>query len=143
MFLRVRFGDNDFGNPVTYALRRIWQDVDENNGHLLGLDGHPKSLSQIFEGLYKSGTLQLMVELAIDCEYNYGNVEFATRGLYYKEVDWDRHREEIKKVKQLRSITTEYLNVHLSLRNTKAFSKAWQNGEEAILNLETGEVSTY
>ncbi len=81
-------------------------------------------------------TLELMIARAVDAEYHYGEVEFATRGLHWKEVDWKK-----KKVgKAFESITDTYLSTEVSFH--AEMSGEWANGEELWLNLETGDVES-
>ncbi len=144
MFLIVHFGDNDFGQPVICALRRIWHDVAKNNWMITNdriretESRINKSYVDIFNSLHSAGILQPMIELAIDCEFLYGRVEFATRG-HYSPRKFKQGYEPIER--ELISITHVYLNVHLSF--VKKRPTRWANGEKVWLNLITGDVKLY
>ena len=140
-YLRVSFGDNDFGIPVSDALQRVWLWVNENNSHLL----EGRTVADLFELLHKQGALSVLLERAIDAEYHYRDVEFATRSLYTIDfpdslpINWENHVVK----KEFRSITDEYLTIDLSFHDDKKFAQEWANGEEAALDLQTGEVTTH
>ena len=137
-YLRIRFGDNDFGLPVENALKRIWADVHRNNAHLIVVSGREddhelNSITEMFHALHKVGALQPMIARAVDCEDHYKEVEFATRGLHSQKFPWD---DKVVS-KSFESITDKYLSIDLSFHT--GMSKEWANGEEAWLDLETGK----
>lgn len=141
-YLRIEFGDNDFGIPVQAALKRIWADVHENNAHLIDpLWGHKDkdelgSLPEMFQELHKVGALAPMIARAVDCEYHYSEVEYATRGLQSTKFSW---KDKVV-TKTFESITDTYLSTDLSFH--AEMSEDWANGEEAWLDLETGKVES-
>jgi hypothetical protein len=140
-YLRVGFGDNDFGVPVQAALKRIWADVHENNGHLIDpvwgrRDYELGSLPDMFQRLHEVGALEPMIARAIDCENHYSEVEHATRGLHSTKFSW----EDKVVTKTFKSITDTYLSTDLSFH--VGMSEEWANGEEAWLDLETGKVES-
>lgn len=140
-FLRVSFGDNDFGIPVQDALKRIWADVYRNNAHLIdpawrGHDHEFISLSEMFHALDKVGALHPMIARAVDCENHYSEVESATRGLHSQKFPWD---DKVVS-KSFESITDTYLSTDLSFHSE--VSEEGANGEEAWLDLETGKVES-
>lgn len=144
-FLRIDFGDNDFGRPIMDALHRIWKDIHRNNYHITSKMGpddkhfSDRSIADMFIELHKVGALTSMLNLAIDCEYMYGRVEFATRGLYWKTVRW----EDSITNNHLESITDRYLKFDISFHKNNKFADEWNNSESAYLDLETGEVKTF
>ncbi len=99
----------------------------------------PRTIPQMFEGLYQSGALATMLRRTIDCENHYGRVEFATRGLYWEKVDWSEKRVD----NMWESITDRYLQPTISLHATRRFTSKWANGETAYLDLETGKAETF
>ena len=140
-YLRVEFGDNDFGFPVQDALKRIWADVYRNNAHLIdpawrGHDHEFISLSEMFHALHKVDALKPMIARTVDCEYHYSDVESATRGLHSQKFPWD----DKVVTKTFKSITDTYLSIDLSFH--AEISESWANGEEAWLDLETGKVES-
>ena len=141
-YLRVKFGDNDFGIPVQDALKRIWADVHRNNAHLIDPawgrqeDHELSSLPEMFHALHKVGALKPMIARTVDCEYHYSDVESATRGLYSQKFPWD----DKVVTKTFESITDKYLSTDLSFH--AEMSESWANGEEAWLDLETGKVES-
>ena len=139
-YLRVEFGDNDFGWPVRDALKRIWADVYRNNAHLIdpawrGHDHEFISLSEMFYALHKVGALEPMIARAVDCECHYSDVESATRGLHPQRFPWD---DKVVS-KSFESITDKYLSTDLSFHAEMLESEA-DNSEDAWLDLETGKV---
>jgi len=86
-YLRIAFGDNDFGGIVVTAVQRIWGWVHENNAHLIGATC-PRTVPQMFRALHRAGALRSMVERMLDVEYLAADVEHATRGLHWKRVSW-------------------------------------------------------
>ena len=136
-YLRVQFGDNDFGIPVEAALTRIWGYMDENNGSLVD-SLTPRTITKMFRELHEAGALILMVTRAVDCEDHYMEIESATRCLYWEKVNWKGNVADL--LKPFESITTAYLNIELSF-HAEMFGKS-ANGEEAWLDLETGKVAS-
>ena len=136
-YLRVQFGDNDFGIPVDAALTRIWGYMDENNGSLVD-SLTPRTITKMFRELHEAGALILMVTRAVDCEDHYMEIESATRCLYWEKVNWKGNVADL--LKPFESITTAYLNIELSFH--AKMSEKWANGEEAWLDLETGKVES-
>lgn len=133
-YLKIEFGDNDFGFPVQDALKRIWADIHENNAGCL--DPTSRTIPEMFQELHKAGALESMVARAIDCEDHYSAVECSTRCLYWDKIDW----KEKKVSKTFESITDKYLSVDLSFH--AKMCEEWANGEEAWLDLETGAVES-
>lgn len=131
-YLRMQFGDNDFSFPVQAALRRIWGDVFESNGHMI----ETRTIPMMFWELHKAGALESMIARAVDCEYHYSDVEFSTRCLYWEKIDW----KEKKVSKTFKSITDTYLSTELSFH--AEMSQEWANSEEAWLDLEAGTVES-
>ncbi len=134
-YLRVKFGDNDFGIPVQAALKRIWADVHENNADNID-PSTSHTIPEMFRELHKAGALESMVARAIDCENHYSEVECSTRCLYWEKICW----EEKTVAKTFESITDVYLSIDLSFH--EKMSEEWTNGEEAWLDLETGKVKS-
>ncbi len=137
--MMVSFGDNDFGSPVELAVKRLWGWIHESNAHCLNAFGEgdehfsDRTLPDIFIELSKAGVLLPMVERLIDVEYIAGDVEFATRGLYWTDVDWKK-----KVVPETMTGCTAYIHISVSFRKTP--ETRWQNGEKIMLNTETGAV---
>jgi hypothetical protein len=78
-----------------------------------------------------------MVERLYHLAYLEGDVEFATRGLYWTKVRW----KESKIIQPLEK--ENYLSIHIKFRKSGKFKETWQNGEHAYLDLKTGEVNTF
>jgi len=141
IYMKVNFYDNDYGQPVTNAIKRLWTWIHKNNAHCLRSKGKgdthfsDRTLSDIFIELNNVDALVPMIERLIDSEYIAFDVEFSTRGLYWDSVDW-KEKKIPKKMKRC----TDYLNVDVSFQKT--YSKNWQNGEVLILNTETGKVES-
>ena len=90
-YLRVKFGDNDFGWPVRDALRRLWGYINENNHGPIGEPGGSFSgitTPEIFVRLHKARALATMLERLFLLEDLAQEVESLTRGLYWKKVNW-------------------------------------------------------
>lgn len=136
-YLRIDFHDNDFGLCVRLALERLWKDLNENN-HGGDTPFSDRTIPQMFELLHKIGILLPLVMKAIDCENNWSNIEFTTRGLYWEKVKWVKKgvKEELESVKG-------YLNIDISFYKTKRFTKKWNNGESVWLDLENGEAGSF
>jgi len=114
------------------ALQRIWAYMNKNNGHLQDI----RSLSAMFFELHKAGILHGLIQKAFELEYEYGHIEFATRGLYWEKVDW--------KDKKLGHITTTFHdNFKIVFHNDADFTKKNQNGEHVFLNMQTGECGVF
>jgi len=77
-----------------------------------------------------------MLHRLIDAEYIAGDVEFATRGLYWTNVKWGE--KVIKSDKPLESITKTYLNIDISFQETPVGDV---NGEAISINTETGAIT--
>lgn len=138
-YLRVVFGDNDFGDVVQEAVERVSRDVYINNAHCLSdkasdLHFSNRTIADIFSELYKAGVLQGLLERAVDAIHHYSDVEFATRGLYWKKVGW-KGKQVSKKFK---SLTDNCLSLDLSFKSK--MSNKWCNGEEIWLDMHTGAV---
>lgn len=135
-YLSVSFGDNDFGGIVITALKRIWQWVQTNNAHCVG-SAHPRTVPQMFRKLHTAKALITMIERMCDVEHMASDVEFATRGLYWKKVEWSE-KCITSKFAQL-----NYLSFGLKFYRDKTFTKKWKNGEVAWLDFETGDAETF
>ncbi len=134
MFLRITFGDNDFGWPVERALERIWFWMRKSHGR--GVE-----LSSYFEKLHKSGLLLKMIERAIDAENHYNAVEYGTRlGRYEEEIEDTEYPLSLL-VGSFDPLTKRYLYIKIDFLSKE--SNEWANGEEAVLNLQTGQVNIY
>ncbi len=127
-YLIVKFYENDFGNPMVSALKRLWLWMDKNN-RSYGV----RSLSDIFQELHKAGSLEPMLLRLFVLEELCCAVEFATRGLYWEEVDWKKQLPPI--------VPCNYLSCDIEFCETKP--KEWQNGEYGWLDLVTGNAETY
>lgn len=131
-YLIVKFYENDYGNPMVSALKRLWTWMDKRNGRL-GPPVGGRSLSEMFQELHKAGSLEPMLLRLFILEELCLAVEYATRGLYWKEVDW--------KIELPPLIPSNYLSCDIEFCETKP--KECQNGEYGWLNLVTGEAETY
>lgn len=143
-YLHIKFGDNDFGGCVESALKRLWGWVHENNAHCISTEKNDRyfsnlSLAEMFVRLNRAGSLKPLISRMIDLEYMASNVEFETRGLYWKRVEW----KEKGNLSPMESLTSRYLSFDISFHKNKTFTKKWQNGEHAFLNLKTGEAKTF
>ena len=81
-----------------------------------------------------------LIERLYILEYLSGEVEFITRGLYWTSTKWEE--QGIKNSSVVHHENT-YLSFDLSFHKTDKFTKKWQNGEHAWLNLKTGEAKTF
>lgn len=131
-YLIVKFYDNDFGNPMVSALKRLWTWMNESNGHL-GFAVGDRSLPEMFQELHKAGSLEPMLLRLFILEDLCLVVEFATRGLYWEDVDWKLELPPL--------IPSNYLSCDIEFCEVKP--KEWNNGEYGWLNLVTGEAETY
>lgn len=140
MYIRIIFHDNDFGDPVRTGLLKLWEWVDLNNTHLLS--NKEKDLYKIFQQLHERGVLKTLLDRTIFLEYLHSESEFVTRGLYR---DTPTDYSDIKQIDadEIKKPITDYLNMKISFHKTNIFSKKWQNGEHAWLNLENGEVGIF
>ena len=134
-YLIIEYGDNDFGMYVSAALDRLWSNVNYSNGHIQEY----RTLAQMIYGLHCGKVLYGIICLLIDAEYMAGDAEHATRGLYWKKVNW----KESKIHKPERNITNKYLNISIKFTKDNKFMKKDRNGESAYLNLLTGETTTF
>lgn len=138
-YLRVDFGDNDFGAVVQEAIERVSRNVYVNNAHCLSDkadDPHfsNRTIADIFFELHKAKVLVVWLERAVDAIHHYSDIEFATRGLYWKKVDW-KGKQVSKKFK---SLTDNCLSLKLSFKSK--MSNKWCNGEVVWLDMHTGAV---
>lgn len=138
IFIEVAFGDNDFGFPIVAALKRLWGYVHKNNAHLV--ESNSRTVPQMFYELHKHSALETMIKRLFVLETLCGSVEFKTRGLAYKKVDW---KEKIIKGPHGFKGHDNYLGCAVKFHKTKKFTHKWQNGEHAWLDLETGESDTF
>lgn len=154
-YIEVIFHDNDFGQPVKAALVRLWGYISENNGHLV------PSLIPLFVSLHRVGALADLFERLYVLEYLAGDVEFKTRGLYWDHCSkplarYLKTRDKKKayrptsnfreaRIKDPGKVRYEntYLKFKFHFRQSDKFTKKWQNGEHAYLNMETGEVGVF
>ena len=129
MFLRIEFGDNDYSLIMTTALKRLWGYVNKNNGHIT----YVRTLTEMFVQLHESGSLENMIQQLFELEYLCSEVEHATRGLYFDNVDWSK--------KCFSDYKGYYLECNTTLHESNTFTD--ENGECAWLNLKTGECESY
>jgi hypothetical protein len=109
-----------------------------NNAHCLSKDPDNehfsnRTLPDIFHALHKHGALQPMIERMVDAEYHMNTVEYSTRGLYWKTVDWAKK----KVVKDFHSLTDKTLRLDITFHPEQ--STEWENGEVYWIDLVTGE----
>ncbi len=145
-YLEIIYGDNDFGLLVENALRRLYKWVYDSNAHCIAQrkqDKHfsNRSIPQMFRELHRHGILKQMIVQLIDSENIAMDVEFATRGLYWKTMDWSRHK--IKNKMTYKSLCNDCLSLTLRFHIKDTFRQKWQNGEHAYLDLKTGECDTF
>ncbi len=134
-FLDVSFGDNDFGGCMVSALSRLWDYVNENNGHLTVVAG--RSVPAMFCQLHAHGKLEPMIHRLWALEYLCSHVESATRGLYWEQVDWENKNITDD------GVADDYLQCSVKLRFADTFRSKWQNGEHAWLDLRNGDSETF
>lgn len=142
-YLEVDFYDNDFGYPIRDAVKKIWDWIFESNEHMLmgGEDWSDKTLSQVFQALHEAGALQPMIQRTYQIECLHSAVEFATRGLYWKEVKWEKKKIGLLSAKELGNCDS----IDIKFRPDDSFMRKTEctnNGESLVLNLETGEIIT-
>ena len=138
-YLKVEFHDTDFGSVVQEAVERVSSNIHENNAHCLATDPKDKhfssrTIADIFIALHKVGALQTMLERAVDAIDHLSDVEYATRGLYWKSVDW---KGKIVS-KKFTGLTKRYLNLTLAFK--EKLSDEWEYGEVVWLDMDTGAV---
>ena len=121
------------------ALRRLWGWINENNSHCVGFQSD-RTVPQMFTELQKCGALQTLLQRLFVLENLCCDVEFRTRGLYRKSVDWNALK--ITDPTELEP-SYGYLSCDVSLHENREFADEWQNGEQAWLDLVTGETETY
>lgn len=139
-FVRVEFHDNDFGNPVSQALARMWNNIHENNSHLLP----PSKLAITYQDMIESGLFLAALNRAVDAEYHYGPTEGVTRSLYLATSEEYRQIKMKNVTKPFRSITGDYLNITVSIHDNLDFVPVdGDNGESAWLNVTNGTVHIY
>lgn len=85
MYLEVNFYDNDFSNQMTEALKRLWSWIDNNKPAVAY-----KNMQDIFIGLHDAQSLEPLLHRLFILECMAASVEFNTRGLYGKHVDWEK-----------------------------------------------------
>lgn len=136
-YLDVRFYDNDFGGYVVDALQTLWRWIHASNAQC-EISG--RSLEDIFVLLNEHDALLPLLSKLIDAEYYTSDVEFATRGLYWKEVDW---ASKGKVTSAFQPLIGRLLSIKVYIRKSGRFTKRWQNGEAAYLNLQTGKSATF
>ena len=141
-YLRVDFGDNDFGLIVESALTRLWKFVRENNSDLhLKHTGEGKySFPELFKELHKANYLLKLIYKGLDCEYNWYQIEYVTRGLYRDIELYDDQKNALDSGLE---VISNYLNCNISFHPNNKFTKKWNNGESACLNLLTGKCKTF
>lgn len=136
MFLEVKFHDNDFGGSLIDALERLWKMIHVNN------DGFtvPPFISDIFIKLDQAGALKTMIERLWVLEHLANDVEYATRGLYDEQTNWEDSKIEGPFNDTFYS---DYLSCELEFHDTKEFADKWENSEHACLDLSTGKAMTF
>lgn len=151
-YLEVIFYDNDFGFPVEAAVKKVWDWIYGSNAHCLTIFAVPKdhhclhdgkrTMASLFMNLHKGGALQPMIIRTYQIEDLHAVIEFKTRGLYWKNVDWKK-----KKPPSLDGAEIfRNLSIDLKFRKNGNFmhkEKHGNNGESLALDLETGEIVTH
>jgi hypothetical protein len=133
-YLEVKFGDNDFGNEVAEALKKLWYFVKYN--HCDNYSHEKQKVADCFVLLDKQEVLHKLLTQLIDAERIITNVEVATRFIHHAEILADQ-------IKPFTSLTTEYLKIKLAFHKDKKFAEEWNNSESAYLVLRTGKVRLF
>ena len=130
MFLEVKFHDNDFGRSLIDSLERLCKMIHYNN----------HGLTEIFIKLDQAGALKTMIERLWVLEHLSYDVEYATRGLDWAQVDFKSSKIEGPFDDTFYS---DYLSCELEFHDTKEFTDKWMNSEHACLDLDTGKAITF
>jgi len=143
--LEIVFHDNDFGWPVSKAVKTLWSFIHENNGHLLRGGKYPSrpdapSIEEVFKELHKAGALRTLLTRLYVLADQESHVEFLTRGLHREAVNWAE--KVLEKPGELH-IEETYINFKFRFHEGDDFMWEWKNSEHCALNLVTGAVRVF
>ena len=133
MFLQVKFHDNDFIIPMNEALEELYANIKIYNGQ--------EEVIKAFKYLNKEGLLRSMIHrlwvlrsLARDVESMTKHLKSET--IYTNLAPWVK--DEIQK--PIKETYTKYFD-GFDIEFHTHLNEAWNNGEDAWLNLHTGEIT--
>lgn len=139
-YLKVEFGDNDFGGYVEEALKRIWRAVHTDNGYFIGRG--LSSYEEVFKAFHKEKMLIPMIKRSFQAEMLYGPAIRHLNVLNGRDIEihsWQK-ADIIKEVTPKDYEISWSIEFKVSFKKDLAHTKKWNNGEAATLVLDTGEV---